>query len=97
MAEEKAKKIEWTLTRIISTIVLFSLGGTCLFLGIKPFIDGFYEAKDFANIGFIVLIVAFMVAFFKIHKPSRLIFWMGCFLLIIYTNIMFIFYEDLFF
>lgn len=95
MAGSNQQKIKWSPTLIVACLILYVLGFVCIGVGIEPFVSGVYRAKDFANIGFMLLIIFFMLAFFKIHKNSRLIFWICSFSIIIYTDLMFSFYETL--
>lgn len=96
MSEEKETRLEWSTPKFITTCALFAGGFLCVGLGISPFVSGEAELKDLANIGFMILILFFMGAFFKVRKNSRFIFWSACFLLILYADAMFMFYETLF-
>lgn len=89
--------MHWTFVRLLTAFFLF-LGATlCLVAGLYPFYEGFPEAKDYANIGFVLLLVLFMGSFIKVRKSSRFFFWSLCFALTIYANAIFLYYEDLFF
>lgn len=85
-----------SITRGVVAFALFLGGAACIGLGILPFINNEAGLPDFADLGFIVLILFFMGAYFKATKTSRFLFWAACFSLIIYTNLMFLFYGTLF-
>lgn len=89
-------EFEWSFTKMMITLVLFIGGIGCIAVGFTPFVQNTAGTQDFANIGFMALIIFFMFGFFKIRKYSRFVFWAACFTLIIYTNVMFLFYETLF-
>lgn len=89
--------IHWSFTKIIITLALLGGGIACIVLGVMPFVTASQATKDYANIGFILLISIFIFGFFKVRKTSRFIFWSLAFALVLYANLMFIFYETLFF
>jgi hypothetical protein len=88
------RRMSWL--RVITTFLLFLGGIVCIGLGVKPFIEGLYETRDIANIGFMVLIVFLMIGFFGTGGTTRYIFWVGCFTLVIYANMIFMYHEILF-
>lgn len=77
-------------------LALFVGGFGCIAIGVTPFIKNIAGPQDLANVGFMALIFFFMFAFIKVKKYSRFVFWAACFTLILYTDIMFLFYESLF-
>ncbi|KAI5168662.1 hypothetical protein PAEPH01_0315 [Pancytospora epiphaga] len=90
------KNIHWSLSKMTIVTCLFAGSATCMVIGLKPFFNKEAEQKDLANIGFILLMLLFIFGFFKVRKESRFIFWAACFALILYSNVMFLFYETLF-
>ncbi|KAL6120720.1 hypothetical protein NUSPORA_02505 [Nucleospora cyclopteri] len=91
-----ARTIKYTLPKIITVILLYSLGIFCIVISVKPFIDDIAELKDYANIGFILLIVFFMAAIVKVKRNRYFYMWAGSFTLCLYSEILLVFYEDIF-
>ena len=96
-SRERQGGVNWTVTKIFIAVLLIGGGIGCIAWGLVPFFNGLYESKDFANIGFVVLILVFIGGITKVRKTSRFVFWSLCFALILYADLMFLFYEDLFF
>lgn len=86
----------WSAFQISFSLLLFAGGIGCIVMGALPFIQQMAGRKNIANIGFMVLIAMFMLGFFKVKRTGRFLFWAMGFTLILYTNLMFLFYDNLF-
>ncbi|KAI4290822.1 hypothetical protein PAPHI01_0096 [Pancytospora philotis] len=86
----------WSFSKFVVTVALLSGAGLCLFLGAQPFFTGDASRKSIANIGFMLLIVLFILGVFKVTKNRRFVFWACGFALVLYANAMFLFYDNLF-
>ena len=94
--EVESTRLEWTFNKMVIVLSLFIGGFGCIIIGLVPFIQNIAGAQDLANVGFMALIIFFMLGFFKVKKYSRFVFWAACFTLVLYTNVMFLFYESIF-
>ncbi|ORD98348.1 hypothetical protein A0H76_2671 [Hepatospora eriocheir] len=94
---QNVKKLDWTNTKVILGLSLYLIGLFYLIAGIKPILDVMAEKREFLNLGFLALIIFFMMAAFKMKKNSHYYLWASAFGLVLYSETMYWFYEDIVF
>lgn len=90
------RKKKWTTISIFITVCFFIAGIVCVFLGINPLLEMWYDLKSFSNLIFVVFHLYYLFSFIGVHTNSDFIFWTGSYSLLIVTSIMFYFYDDIF-
>lgn len=89
-------KIHWGFAKVLIVLILYSLSGTCIVLGLKPLFDMDFDTKNFANLVFVIFHGFYMFSFIAVHRKSHFIFWATSYMLLSGTTLLFYYYDDLF-
>lgn len=80
---------------MISAILLAVSVGFIIYVLI-PFIEGFIELQNFANLLFVILHVFYMFNVATLKKKSQWVFWVASYLILDAASILFVFYDSIF-
>lgn len=91
------RRLRWTGFRIFISGMLLLTSIAFIIYVLVPFIEGFIEPENFANLLFVILHVFYMFNIMTLKTKKQWVFWVMSYLLVDAASIVFVFYDSLFF
>lgn len=88
--------LKWTGFRIAITAILMLVSVAFMIYVLIPFIEGFIEVQNFANLLFVLLHVFYMFNVTALKNKKQWVFWVMSYLLVDAASILFVFYDSIF-
>lgn len=92
-----SRRLRWTGFRIFISGMLLTVSVAFMIYVLIPFIEGFIEPQNFANLLFVLLHVFYMFNIMTLETKKQWVFWVMSYVLVDAASIVFIFYDTLFF
>lgn len=88
--------LTWSGSRIMISGALLAVSVGFIIYVLVPFIEGFVEIQNFANLLFVILHVFYMFNVTTLKNKKQWVFWVMSYLLVDAASILFVFYDEIF-
>lgn len=96
-SRRRHKDLRWTPFRLLISGVLLAGSVAFIIYVLIPFIEGFVEMQNFANLLFVILHVFYMFNVTTLKNKKQWVFWVMSYLIVNAASILFVFYDSIFF